>query len=445
MVRSRRLRLLLGLSVTVALAAGTAARAQQGISLAGTGPINLSFGGATTAAPLDASGALYWNPATLMGLQRNTLDVGMALIYPQTRLSSGVPANAVLPGVPATAVGDGERGDNGVFPLPGFAINYKSDDDVWSVGLGAFAVGGFGTNFPGNTNSPILSARFPQGFAQGPIYTQLQVVDVVGAGAMRLTDHLSVGFAPVLALALLQEDPGIFAVPDTDPTTGTPVYPSLTHTRINWGAGFHAGLYYETEQCWRFGLSYRSTQWFDSFRYHDSDPQGLPRNDKIRADFPAIASAGVSYAGLERWLFAADVRYVDYKNTKGFSEGGFNPDGSLAGLGWRSIFVVALGAQYQATDCLTLRSGYTFNQNPAPDLLATENAGSMAIGQHTLWLGGSYRIHPNVLLSAAYVHVFANGITGPLVLPGIGTVPGSFVRDELTGVDTFIGGITVQF
>jgi long-chain fatty acid transport protein len=271
------------------------------------------------------------------------------------------------------------------------------------------------------------------------------VVDVVGAGAVRLTNGLSLGFAPVLGLALLQEDPGLFAVPDTDPTTGLPVYPSLTNTRINWGGGFHVGLFYDMGQGWRFGLSYRSTQWFASFPYHDSTPQGRPRNDLVRADFPAIASVGTSYAGLPHWLFAMDLRYIDYQNTKGFGQGGFNPDGSLAGVGWRSIFALALGAQYQLSDCWALRVGYTFNENPIPDGFATENSGSMAIGQHSLWLGGTYRANANVLLSLAYVHVFANSITGPLVLPGVGAIPGSFVRDELTGVDTLIAGITVQF
>jgi long-chain fatty acid transport protein len=434
-----------GLSLAIALAAISTVQAQQGISIAGTGPINMSFGGASTAAPLDASGALYWNPATLTGLERNGLDVGLALLYPQTRISSGVGQSAILPGVPAVAVTNAQRGDNGIFPLPGFAVNYKPEDDIWAIGVGAFAVGGFGTNFPAQPENPILSPKFPRGIAQGPIYSQLQVVDVVSAGSLRLTDKLSIGFAPVLGLALVQEDPGIFAIPDIDPNTGTPVYPALTHTRINWGGGFNVGLYYDLGQSWRFGLSYRSTQWFDTFHYHDSNLQGQPRNDTIRADFPAIASLGVSYAGLERWLFAADFRYVDYHNTKGFSQSGFNPDGSLAGLGWRSIFALALGVQYQMTECLALRAGYNFNQNPIPGSAVTENAGSEAVEEHTLYIGGTYRANPNVLLSLTYLHVFANSIAGPLVLPGIGAIPGSFVREEVTGVDTLIAGITVQF
>ena len=40
----------------------------QGIALSGVGPVNRSMGGAATAAPIDAAGALMWNPASISGL-----------------------------------------------------------------------------------------------------------------------------------------------------------------------------------------------------------------------------------------------------------------------------------------------------------------------------------------------------------------------------------------
>jgi long-chain fatty acid transport protein len=445
MARRRGLARCLVLCLLSLLAGVQAAWAQQGISIGGAGPVNLSFGGASTAAPLDASGALYWNPATLVGLEKSELNTGTALIYPQTRVSSGIAAGSLLPGIPPNGFSDAQRGDNGIFPGPVFAFAYKPEDGMWAVGAGGFPVGTFGVNYPGSRDNLVLSARPPLGIAQGPVYAQLQVFDLVAAGSVRLTDHLSMGFAPVLTLGLIYEDPGLSAIPDSDRVTGTPIYPSLTHTRYAWGAGFHAGMYYDTEPGWRFGLSFRSTQWLETFHYHDSDPVGRPRNDTIRADFPMISSLGVSYAGLEHWLFAADFRYIDYANTKGFSQGGFNPDGSLAGLGWRSIFALALGVQHQLNDSLTLRIGYNFNLNPIPDRFATENVGSAAVEEHTLFLGGTWYMTPTVQISLAYAHVFSNGINGPLVLPGFGDIPGSYVRDEVTGVDAIIAGFSVQF
>ncbi len=41
----------------------TSTHAQFGTAVSGTGPINRSMGGAATAAPIDAAGALFWNPA----------------------------------------------------------------------------------------------------------------------------------------------------------------------------------------------------------------------------------------------------------------------------------------------------------------------------------------------------------------------------------------------
>jgi long-chain fatty acid transport protein len=440
---ARRLCRWLGLTLIAALAGAPAVRAQQGISIAGTGPINLSFGGATTAAPLDSAGALYWNPATLIGLEHNELSTGLALLYPQTRLSSGIAPSALVPGIPPPGFSGSERGDNGVTPLPHFAFAWKAEDDSWAAAIGAFPVGGFDTNFPASRDNPIVSARPPFGLAQGGIYAQLQVIDLVAGGSVRLTDNLSFGFSPKVALSFLQEDPGI-----TAPLLSTsiiPTYPPLTHTRVQWAAGFNAGLYYEVGSGWRTGLSFRSPQWGETFKYHTSDRQGRPINEDIGGTFPMIVSAGVSYCGLERWLFAADFRYLDYHNATGFDHGGLNPDGSISGLGWRSIFALALGAQYRMTDTLTLRMGYTFNQNPIPDQFAWENAGSVLVEKHSLYLGGTYRMWERVLVSATYIHVFGNSIQGPILVPGLGALPESFVKDELIGVDALVLGITMQF
>src|SRR5580704_2881729 len=77
-------------SLLVLAAAVAPAQAQLGIILTGAGPVNRSMGGASTAAPIDASGALYWNPATISGLPGNSMDFGVELLYPQTRLSSSI-------------------------------------------------------------------------------------------------------------------------------------------------------------------------------------------------------------------------------------------------------------------------------------------------------------------------------------------------------------------
>src|SRR4051812_23154988 len=75
----------------------TPARAQFGLATSGVGPINRSMGGAAVAAPLDAAGAIYWNPATIADLGRSEMEFGTGFLVPRTTLSSRVGAGALGP------------------------------------------------------------------------------------------------------------------------------------------------------------------------------------------------------------------------------------------------------------------------------------------------------------------------------------------------------------
>ena len=66
--------------VAVCLLALPADVSAQGFVLPGAGPVNNSMGGAAVAAPLDATGAIHWNPATISGLPTSSVDVGAGLI-----------------------------------------------------------------------------------------------------------------------------------------------------------------------------------------------------------------------------------------------------------------------------------------------------------------------------------------------------------------------------
>jgi long-chain fatty acid transport protein len=84
-----------GVFVLAALLDASPAWAQAGVVLTGVGPVNRSMAGASTAAPIDATGALYWNPASISGLPQSEIAFGLELLYPHTNLSSSVPANAL--------------------------------------------------------------------------------------------------------------------------------------------------------------------------------------------------------------------------------------------------------------------------------------------------------------------------------------------------------------
>lgn len=420
------------------LLAALPTHAQTGILFNGAGPVNRSMGGAAVAAPIDASGALFYNPATISALPSSSMDFGVELLYPKTRISSSLPANAFGPGIPSSPLSGSDTGDNGIFAIPTMALVYKPDDSQYTYGLGIFTLGGFGTNYPASTTNPILTAQPPQGFGAGAIYSNLQVLQMTPTVSMQVTDRLSIGGGPTVTLADLRADPLLIAPPNPNGT-----YAPGTHSRMVWGGGFQVGAYYMLDGGWQLGASYKSNQWMESIPFQTVDNLGRPRSANFTFNIPSVTSIGVGYTGIERWTFATDLRYVSYDNTDGFRQSGFAANGQLQGLGWRSVFALAVGAQYQATDAVSMRLGYSYNQNPIADAQTSFNIASPTILEHAIYIGMSYQVTQDLSMSMAYAHCFQNSITGPLITPA-GAVPGSSITSAAS-VDTFMMGMSVKF
>jgi long-chain fatty acid transport protein len=429
-------------AVLATLAVVSPSPAQHGIVLSGAGAVNRSMAGAS-AVPLDASGALYWNPATISGLGGSELSFGMELLYPRTHLSSSTPPGFAAPGFPPVAFAGSDRSDAGIFPIPTVGLVYQPEDSRATYGLGFFAAGGFAVNYPASTNNPILTAQPPRGFGFGPLTAELQVMQIVPTVSYQLTDRLSIGFAPTASMANLRLDPAFVFAPDDSNGDGFATYPAANHTRIHWGLGFQLGLYYRTDAGWHFGASVKSPQWFETFRAKATDELGRPRDLEFRFDYPLMVCVGAAYSGFERLTLASDFRYIDYHNTEAFDRTGFDAAGAVRGVGWDSIFVVALGAQYQLTDPLSVRMGYSFNTNPIGHEVTTFNIASPLMVEHTIYAGASYKVTDCFLMSVAYVHAFENSVRSPII-SRLGPIPGSLVQSNVSA-DAVILGATIKF
>lgn len=423
--------------LVILLMCQSASFGQYGTTLTGIGPINRSMGGASTAAPLDTLGAFQWNPATITALPSST-DFGLELLFPHSSLASQVDAGSLGPGFPAATVAGVNDSDTGVFPLPQFGVVFQPKDSPVSYGLGVLTVGGFGVNYPGSTENPMLTPSLPNGLGVGPIFTQYQLMQVLPTVAIQVTDDLSVGFSPIVNLAGLTVDPGIVAAPDNASGNGFPTYPPMNHGSFQWGGGFQIGAYYVPRNCWQFGASFKSTQWFNEFEYNSQDQIGAPRHVQFGLDAPMILSLGTAYTGIDRMLFSVDTRYLNYADTRGYSESGFAPDGSVAGLGWKDIFAVSAGTQYQVTDAVSARIGYSYNTNPVGDGQTFFNVGSPLIIQHGAYLGGSVNITERFKVSLAYSRFFDNSISGPIHGAG-GPIAGTSITSHASADALTVG------
>lgn len=407
----------------------------QGIFLTGTGPINQSMGGAAVAAPLDSAGALNWNPATISGLSRSEMAMALGVIIPQASLSSSI-----------TGLGSGTTDSaQGVSPVPTMSFVLKNPESRFTWGIGVYGIGGFSSNYPasafGPGMNPILTPQPPFGVGVGRVYSMAQIYQIAPTVSVALTDKLSFGFAPTIDLANAQVDPLVLAAPTT--TTGTPFYGPGSGSKFSWGGGFQLGVYYIINPSWRVGASYKSMQWFEPLQFQSNDAIGNPVFDRIRVNLPSITSVGASYNGIERLVWAVDVRYFDYADATGFKQTGFLPSGALAGLGWRSVVGVSNGVQYSLTDRLDLRGGYTYVDCPIPSSQEQANIATSLIMRNFLSIGASYRIRRNIMANVAYTHGFTTSLTGPYLTPA-GVIPDASVTSRVT-VDWLQGGITVQF
>lgn len=433
-------KLLAGLMLVVM---ATPASAQFGPVMSAAGATNRSMGGASTAAPISAAGAMYWNPATLSGLKHDQIEFGAELIVPQARMSSFLPANTFGPGAPPVDLWGRTDSEDAVFAVPTMALAFRTDpDSPVTYGLGVNALAGYGLTYPASTTNPLLTPPPPVGLGFGSLQSQYQVVQIAPAVAYAVTDRFSVSFSPMLDIGTAQLDPLAVAAPDDANGDTFATYPYGTHSRSAWGGGFGLGTYYDAGD-WRFGTSYKSPQWFETYTFHTTNEIGLPRTVDYSLNLPAIYSVGTSYVGIEGVTLAADVRYLDYNNSQGFGDAGFNPDGSLRGLGLRSIFAVALGAQFQWTDRLSTQVGYSRSENPIQSSQTMANIASPLLIQNMISTGLSYRVTDSLMLTMAYTHAFQNSQKGQVTLP-FGAIPGTYIKSSAS-VDMFTLGAVVSF
>ena len=399
-----------GAAVALALLALPAAVQAQGLYLPGGGAAHLSMGGASTATPVDAIGALYWNPAAIGRLGRSEVAAGGAFLFPDIRLDT------TAPGPFGLRSGD-TRSDNGVGVASDLGVVWQPEGDRLTYGLGLTNVAGGGVNFPGSFANPTLAGVGPLGNVQGPIFANVGLLQMTPTAAYKATDRLTVGFGPTVSVAFTSFNSAYFASPDDANGDGVGTFPAATNSRPFWGGGARAGLVYSVTDRLDVGFGYTTPQWFETWKYYARDELGRPRTLYLTATLPAIYSWGVGYRPTDKLLLSADLRYFAYKSTDLF--GTPLRDG---GLGWRDVFAVALGSRYQVTDRAALSLGYVYNDNPIPSVGTLFNVQAPAIIQHTIAVGTTVNVTDSTTASVGYAYGFQNSLTGPIrEATGVGT------------------------
>ena len=382
--------------------------AQAGHIMQGVGSVNMSMGGAATAQPIDISGALQWNPATLSAFEGRILKFDAGLFFSSPELSSSVttPTGDVLEGT--------TKDDRGTSIMPSLAYVCKKEDSKHTFGASVFGISGFGVTFPESTSNPINMPQNPAGMGGfGHIESDYILLQIGLAWAYEITDNFSIGLQPTFDYATLELMP--------NPTAnGASGYPS-TDKASAIGFGGQIGLYYDTGVGFKFGTSYKTVQSFGDFEFKNTHLDNSTTKNKFRMDYPGIWSIGAGYSEGDIDL-AIDYRLVDYENTKGFSKTGWIepvPGSPVAGFGWKNISIVSVGVQYKGVEKLPLRIGYTYSSNPIDSDVAFFNIPATAIIENAFQFGLSYIVNDKIKLDGLFHYGSSAGATsGPMLFPG---------------------------
>ena len=160
----------------------------------------MSMGGASTAQPLDISGALQWNPAAISVFDDKILNFDLGLFFSSPELSSSYgPMSGVT------------EDDRGVSPMPAFAMVWGKEDSKHTFGVSAFGISGFGVTFPENMSNPINMPQ-PNGF--GHIESDYMLLQIGLTWAYELSDNFSIGIEPTINYGALEMEPNPLAMPD---------------------------------------------------------------------------------------------------------------------------------------------------------------------------------------------------------------------------------------
>ncbi|MFD1294041.1 OmpP1/FadL family transporter [Lutibacter holmesii] len=400
--------------------------AQAGHIMQGVGAVNMSMGGAATAMPLDISGAIQWNPATLSAFEGKILDFSVGAFSSSPELSSSVPAGMMFTGSPA--VSGVTEDDRGISPMPALAFVYGKEGSKSTFGISAFGISGFGVTFPQETNLPMDAEgnpnaswnpndsnpiSYPQNMSGfGHIESDYMLLQVSLSWSYEILKGLSLGIQPNINYASLELAPSPISSPSM--TLGYPN--SDKATAVGFGAQF--GLYYASEGGVNIGASYKTAQSFSDFEFNNTYLDGSAAPDtNFNMDYPAILSFGVGYS-TNVFDIAFDYRNVDYTNTNGFADKGWTQTGSVQGFGWNDVHIFSAGFQLKLINKLPLRFGYTHSTNPIEDELAFFSIPATAVIKNAVQFGLGYEFSDNFKLNGVYHYGTSGGSTsGNLLNP----------------------------
>ena len=413
---------ILGIAVGATLAMGLSASAlaTDGYQLIGIGQYAVGMAGAVVAAPDDPLSAAMSNPA------------GLALMTPQAAFSA-----EVFNPVRKTNLGNGEIGSHSnVFGIPAIGWVAPAFAKNWVFGGGVYGTSGLGVNYLQNLSS---NPQMPYGgYAQA--YSSITFMQMAPSVAWKVNDRLAVGASLNIAAeqgsfqqTLTEYAPVIVGSGPNGPVTQVaPVTGGLNLSTPSWayGVGATFGVLYKVNDMVTLGATYKSPVMFTPMTWQggaqslgQNGPFGAPGQYSGHLNYPQQVALGLAIRPIPQWLISVEGQWINWRATmNSFTIYGPWSTGSYVQLPmhWSNQWVANIGTQYDVNNWLQVRGGYTYGSNPVSNANTGNNLLFPGVVQNAITVGATQKLGMGWKLTEAYMHEFANTITGPVVTAPFG-------------------------
>lgn len=297
----------------VGVMVSTLAHATNGDTMMSVGSENTALGG-TGVAHFVGAESTFANPAMLGKSTGSELVGGMVLFDPNVK-NDGLGGQFATSSMRTSYIPD---------------VSYASRiNENLTYGLAMAGIAGMGVDYSG---APAASHFYAE--------TELSILKVIPTIAYN-NENYGLGFSPVLQYGSL----------DISYNAGVPVNGAQSkdsHT----GYGYSLGGYYNATNALTLAASYNSKIKMNYGAQMSVAGAGFGQRFADELDQPAEIKAGVSFVATDRVTLTADYRLIQWANTAGYGD-----------FGWQNQTVIATGAKYSGDD-YWLGAGFNHSDNP---------------------------------------------------------------------------------
>jgi len=359
---------------------------------------------AGAAAIAEDASTVWFNPAGMMKLSGNQVLVAGHLIDPDSKFKDEGSINA--DGSPLT--GDADDGGRTAFVPNAYWVTEINEG--MKFGLGITAPFGLETDY-----DDTWVGRYHA------VNSDLRTVNFNPSLAFEMTDKFSVG----VGLNILIADVTLTNAVDFGALLGAPGtadgFVELEGDNFDGlsglGYGFNIGFIYDITPRTTLGVAYRTEMDVDvkgdgKFSVPAAAApilsSGAFQNTGLKASITLPQSLSISVAhDIDKVKVLADITWTGWSSFEELRidfDNPFQPDG-LTTEEWEDTFRYSVGADWQYSDKITLRTGIAFDETPVPN---SERRTARIPGNDRTWLsfGGTYIINSEFTIDVGYSHLF---------------------------------------